>query len=34
MDIVDKMEQVDTGSHGHHDDVPLTDIMIEKAEIL
>ena len=34
MDIVDKMEQADTGSHGHHDDVPLTDIVIQKAEML
>lgn len=34
MDVVDKMATVATGNRGGHQDVPKTDIVIEKAEIL
>ena len=34
MDIVDEMAKAPTGSRGMHQDVPQTDIIIEKAEIL
>jgi peptidyl-prolyl cis-trans isomerase B (cyclophilin B) len=33
-DVVDKIEQVKTGSKGQHDDVPLDDVLIEKAVLL
>lgn len=34
MDIVDKMADVPTGTKNGHQDVPKTDIVIEKAEII
>lgn len=34
MDIVDKMAEQPTGSKGGHQDVPSTDIVIEKAEVV
>jgi len=34
MDIVDKMAETPTGSKNGHQDVPKTDIIIEKAEII
>ena len=34
MDVVDKMAEQPTGNRGGHQDVPKTDIVIEKAEVL
>ena len=34
MDVVDKIEGVKTGNKGGHGDVPVTDIVIEKAVAL
>jgi peptidyl-prolyl cis-trans isomerase B (cyclophilin B) len=34
MEVVDKMATVPTGNRGYHGDVPKTDIVIEKAEVL
>ena len=34
MDIVEKMKGVATGSRSGHQDVPLEDIVIEKAEVI
>ncbi len=34
MDVVDAMAQQPTGNRGGHQDVPKTDIVIEKAEVL
>ncbi len=34
MDVVDKIKSVKTGRKGHHDDVPLEDVVIEKAVTL
>jgi peptidyl-prolyl cis-trans isomerase B (cyclophilin B) len=34
MDIVDKIKKVKTKTHGHHQDVPQEDVIIEKAEVL
>ena len=34
MDIVDKIKTVKTGSKGHHQDVPVQDVVIEKAVAL
>ncbi len=34
MDVVDKMAGVSTANRGMHQDVPETDIVIEKAEIM
>jgi peptidyl-prolyl cis-trans isomerase B (cyclophilin B) len=34
MDVVDKIETVKTGRSGFHDDVPLENVLIEKAEVL
>ena len=34
MDVVEAMAKVPTGSHGPHQDVPSTDIIIEKAELI
>lgn len=31
MDVIDKIEAVRTGRKGSHDDVPLDDVMIERA---
>ena len=33
MDVVDAIKVVDTGSRGHHQDVPVDAIVIEKCEI-
>ena len=33
-DVVDKIEAVKTGRKGFHDDVPLNDVVIEKAVAL
>ncbi|MDP1633091.1 MAG: peptidylprolyl isomerase [Gallionellaceae bacterium] len=33
MDVVDKIEGVKTGSKGFHQDVPVEDVIIQKAEI-
>ena len=34
MDVIDKMKKVRTGSRAGHQDVPVEDILITKAEIL
>jgi cyclophilin family peptidyl-prolyl cis-trans isomerase len=34
MDVVDAMANQPTGNHGGHQDVPKTDIVIEKAEVI
>ncbi len=34
MDVVDEMAKMPTGNHGGHQDVPKTDIVINKAEII
>ena len=34
QDVVDKIERVKTGRTGGHDDVPVEDVMILKAEVL
>ena len=34
MDVVDKIKTVKTGSKGHHQDVPVQDVVIEKAVAL
>jgi peptidyl-prolyl cis-trans isomerase B (cyclophilin B) len=34
MDIVDRIKSVKTSRKGHHDDVPVTDVIIEKAVAL
>jgi len=34
QDVVDKIEGVKTGRSGFHDDVPLEDVVIQKAEVL
>ena len=34
MDVVDEIKNVATTSHGHHQDVPVDDVIIEKAEIV
>ncbi|MDD2535763.1 MAG: peptidyl-prolyl cis-trans isomerase, partial [Macromonas bipunctata] len=33
-EIVDKIRSVKTGRTGYHDDVPVTDVVIEKAVAL
>ena len=33
-DVVDKIEQVKTGRKGSHDDVPLDDVVIQKAILI
>lgn len=33
-DVVDKIEQVKTGRHGMHDDVPTEAVIIESAEVV
>lgn len=33
MDIVDEIRKVETGSFGHHQDVPKEDIVIERVEV-
>ena len=34
QDIVDAIEDVATGSHGFHQDVPVEDVIIESAEVV
>ncbi len=34
MDVIDEMEKTPTGNRGGHQDVPKTDIVIEKAEVM
>jgi peptidyl-prolyl cis-trans isomerase B (cyclophilin B) len=34
IDVVDKIKAVKTGRKGYHDDVPLEDVVIEKAVAL
>lgn len=34
MDVVDKIKGVKTGSKGFHQDVPVEDVIIEKAEVV
>ena len=34
MDVVNKIKGVKTGSKGFHQDVPVEDVIIERAEIL
>ena len=34
MDVVDKIRAVKTGSKGFHQDVPVEDVLIEKAEVI
>ena len=34
MDVVDKIRNVKTGNKGFHQDVPVEDVIIEKAEIV
>lgn len=34
MEVVDKIVAVPTGNRGHHGDVPLEDVVIEKAEVV
>ncbi|WP_137166559.1 peptidylprolyl isomerase [Salinimonas lutimaris] len=33
MDVVEKIKNVQTGSHGFHQDVPVEQVVIEKAEL-
>lgn len=33
MDVVEKIKNVQTGSHGFHQDVPVEQVIIEKAEL-
>ena len=33
-DVVDQIKQVPTGSRGSHDDVPVEDVVIRKAEVV
>lgn len=33
MDVVEKIKNVKTGSHGFHQDVPVEPVIIEKAEV-
>ena len=33
-EVVDKLKGVGTGRKGHHDDVPMQDVMIEKAVVV
>lgn len=33
QDVIDKIKDVATGSHGFHQDVPLEDVIIERAEL-
>jgi peptidyl-prolyl cis-trans isomerase B (cyclophilin B) len=34
MDVVDRIKEVDTGNAGYHQDVPVEDVVLEKAEIV
>ena len=33
MDVVDKIKGVKTGNRGGHQDVPVEDVVIERAEV-
>ena len=33
-DVVDRIRKVKTGSKGGHQDVPVEDVVIEKAEVV
>jgi peptidyl-prolyl cis-trans isomerase B (cyclophilin B) len=33
MDVVDKIKAVKTGSRGGHQDVPVEDVLLERAEV-
>jgi peptidyl-prolyl cis-trans isomerase B (cyclophilin B) len=33
MDVVDKIKNVKTGRSGFHQDVPVEDVVIERAEL-
>ena len=33
MDVVDKIKGVETGNKGHHQDVPVEDVVIESVEV-
>jgi peptidyl-prolyl cis-trans isomerase B (cyclophilin B) len=33
-DVVDRIKKVQTGRRGMHDDVPVQDVVIEKAEVV
>ena len=34
MEVIDAIEKVDTGSHGYHDDVPKTDVIILSMKVI
>jgi peptidyl-prolyl cis-trans isomerase B (cyclophilin B) len=34
LDVVDKIKGVKTGKRGFHSDVPVEDVMIERAEVV
>jgi len=34
MEVVDRIKEVETGSAGYHQDVPVEDVVLEKAEIV
>ena len=34
MDVVDKIKKIKTGSRGMHQDVPVEDVVIERAEVV
>jgi peptidyl-prolyl cis-trans isomerase B (cyclophilin B) len=34
MDVVDRIKEVETGNAGYHQDVPVEDVILEKAEIV
>jgi peptidyl-prolyl cis-trans isomerase B (cyclophilin B) len=34
QDVVDKIKSVETGSSGFHQDVPVEDVIIERAEVV
>jgi len=34
MDVVDKIKGVETGNQGHHQDVPVEDVVIESVEVV
>lgn len=34
LDVVDRIESVETTSRSYHDDVPVTPVVVEKAEVL
>ncbi len=34
MDVIDKIKDVATGNAGHHQDVPMEDVILESAEVV